>query len=91
TAALCYLPTRVGGLLEFYHTEIPISHRHLGIGYRLVEESLRWAEESGTLVIPTCSFVKRHLDFVGTHRHTSVIVYTEEEALDRLYGKDQSS
>ncbi|KAI9470943.1 MAG: GCN5-related N-acetyl-transferase-domain-containing protein [Benjaminiella poitrasii] len=77
TAALCYLPTRVKDVIETYHTEIPLSYRNRGIGDKLVKECLTWAKESGTLVIPTCKFVKRHLE---CHQY-DIIVKDEKEAL----------
>lgn len=64
-AAICYLPTTVKNVIEVYHIEIPIAYRHQGLGDKLVKECLNWAKESGTLVIPTCAFVKRHLECIG--------------------------
>jgi predicted GNAT family acetyltransferase len=55
-------------------------YRHQGIGDKLVKQCLDWAKESGTLVIPTCHFVQRHLEYVGHHKYDSIIVKTEQEA-----------
>ncbi|KAI8079545.1 uncharacterized protein B0P05DRAFT_541035 [Gilbertella persicaria] len=84
TAALCYLPTRVKRVIEVYHIEIPVTFRHMGIGDKLVKECLNWAKESRTLVIPTCSFVKRHLELFD---YDSVIVNNEQEAMKRFAKK----
>ncbi|KAL9555872.1 hypothetical protein MBANPS3_002154 [Mucor bainieri] len=83
TAAICYLPTRVKNVIEVYHTEIPARHRHKGIGDRLVKACLLWAKESGTFVIPTCSFVRRHLDYNGFQNYDLVIVKNEQEAQNK--------
>ncbi|KAI7880696.1 hypothetical protein K492DRAFT_177674 [Lichtheimia hyalospora FSU 10163] len=81
-AALCYLPTRVQSVVEFYHTEIPAAYRHRGIGDMLVKYALQWAERSGLLVIPTCPFVKRYLKHhQGCH---APVVSTEQEGVDRM-------
>ncbi|KAL7313002.1 hypothetical protein PS15m_008704 [Mucor circinelloides] len=83
TAAICYLPTRVKNVIEVYHTEIPPHHRHKGIGDKLVKACLLWAKESGTFVIPTCSFVRRHLDYNGFQNYDPVIVRNEQEAQNK--------
>ncbi|OAC99153.1 hypothetical protein MUCCIDRAFT_114331 [Mucor lusitanicus CBS 277.49] len=83
TAAICYLPTRVKNVIEVYHTEIPPHHRHKGIGDQLVKACLLWAKESGTFVIPTCSFVRRHLDYNGFQNYDPVIVKNEQEAQNK--------
>ncbi|OBZ91309.1 hypothetical protein A0J61_00633 [Choanephora cucurbitarum] len=77
-AALCYLPTRVKKVIEVYHIEIPIKFRHRGVGDKLVKEFLDWAKESGTLVIPACNFVKRHLELFD---YGTTIVSNEQEAV----------
>ncbi|KAI9357471.1 hypothetical protein BD770DRAFT_388808, partial [Pilaira anomala] len=63
TAAICYLPTTIKNVIETYHIEIPMAYRHKGLGDKLVKECLEWAKESGTLIIPTCAFVQRHLEW----------------------------
>jgi predicted GNAT family acetyltransferase len=50
-----------------------MSFRHLGLGDKLVNECLDWAKESGTLVIPTCAFVKRHLEHIGSRKYDSIL------------------
>ncbi|KAI7903456.1 GCN5-related N-acetyl-transferase-domain-containing protein [Cokeromyces recurvatus] len=80
TAALCYLPTRVRDIIEIYHTEIPISYRNKGIGDKLVKECLRWAKQSGKLIIPTCRFVQRHLEQHEYENHDEFIIKDEKEA-----------
>ncbi|KAI8647233.1 hypothetical protein BD408DRAFT_169294 [Parasitella parasitica] len=78
-AAICYLPTRTKNVIEVYHTEIPPKHRHKGVGDRLVRECLTWAKESGTFVIPTCTFVRRHLEYNRLQNYHLVIVKNEQE------------
>lgn len=63
--------------------EIPLHHRHKGVGDRLVRECLLWAKESGTFVIPTCRFVRRHLDYNGFQNYDPVIVKNEQEAQNK--------
>ncbi|KAG2226648.1 hypothetical protein INT45_000995 [Circinella minor] len=79
-AALCYLPTRVQTLIEFYHTEIPIGYRDMGLGDLLVKRAFEWAEERKALIIATCPFVRRYL---ARHPYNNV-VRTEQEAIERL-------
>ncbi|KAI9493988.1 GCN5-related N-acetyl-transferase-domain-containing protein, partial [Zychaea mexicana] len=79
-AALCYLPTRVQTLIEFYHTEIPLGYRDMGVGDLLVKSAFEWAAERNALVIATCPFVRRYL---ARHQHSNV-VSTEQEAVERL-------
>ncbi|KAI9255581.1 GCN5-related N-acetyl-transferase-domain-containing protein [Phascolomyces articulosus] len=79
-AALCYLPTRVQTLIEFYHTEIPIGYRDMGLGDQLVKKAFEWAEERKALIIATCPFVRRYL---VRHQHGNV-VRTEQEAIEWL-------
>ncbi|KAI9312802.1 GCN5-related N-acetyl-transferase-domain-containing protein, partial [Dichotomocladium elegans] len=67
-AALCYLPTRLQSLVEFYHTEIPVHYRQMGLGDILVNHAFQWAEQMGLLVIPSCTFVKRYLQHHDEHR-----------------------
>ncbi|KAI8137444.1 hypothetical protein BJV82DRAFT_674790 [Fennellomyces sp. T-0311] len=79
-AALCYLPTRIQSLIEFYHTEIPLEYRHMGLGDLLASRAFAWAEEQKALVVATCPFVRRYLLH---HRHGNV-VRTEQEAIELL-------
>lgn len=81
-AALCYLPTRFQKMIEFYHTEIPVAYRDLGLGDLLVTQGFRWAEAAKLLVIPTCPFVRRFLEHNEHHR--DCIVYSENEGLSKL-------
>ncbi|KAI8888835.1 hypothetical protein K501DRAFT_320736 [Backusella circina FSU 941] len=62
TAALCYLPTRFQGIIEFYHLEIPIAYRHQGLGDYLLDEAFQWVERSKISVVPSCPFVHEYLE-----------------------------
>ncbi|CAO3600441.1 unnamed protein product [Absidia cylindrospora] len=86
-AALCYLPTRYSTLIEFYHTEVPLAYRHLGLGDLLVRRAFEWVEQSNLLVIPSCPFVLRYLrthypDMNGGQ--WKYIVDDEMEGLEKL-------
>ncbi|KAJ8655934.1 hypothetical protein O0I10_008374 [Lichtheimia ornata] len=82
-AALCYLPTRFQKMIEFYHTEIPVAYRDLGLGDLLVTQGFRWAEAAKLLVIPTCPFVRRFLEH-NNEPNRDCIVYSENEGLSKL-------
>ncbi|KAI8993510.1 hypothetical protein BDB01DRAFT_330644 [Pilobolus umbonatus] len=84
-AAVCYLPTTITNVVEFYHTEIPISHRNKGIGDRLIHKSLYWAKESGMLVIPTCAFVQQHLEHFGLQHYHSVLFCPLSPTIEELH------
>ncbi|KAI8079446.1 hypothetical protein BDF21DRAFT_463512 [Thamnidium elegans] len=83
TAAICYLPTTVKNVIETYHIEIPFAYRHMGLGDKLVKECLDWAKESGTLIIPTCAFVQRHLECVGLQKYDPVLVLPPQTLLKK--------
>ncbi|KAI7880390.1 hypothetical protein K492DRAFT_237317 [Lichtheimia hyalospora FSU 10163] len=80
-AALCYLPTRLHLLVDFYHTEIPENYRHLGLGDLLARYAFEWAEENNKLVIPTCAFIQRYLEH---YKYMNNVVRNEQEAIERL-------
>ncbi|KAI8069645.1 hypothetical protein BC940DRAFT_22797 [Gongronella butleri] len=61
-AALCYLPTRFAPIVEFYHTEIPVAYRNMGIGDTIVRRAFDWVQQLNLLVIPTCPFVRKYLN-----------------------------
>ncbi|ORX60705.1 hypothetical protein DM01DRAFT_1332831 [Hesseltinella vesiculosa] len=61
TAALCYLPTRFPTIVEFYHTEIPMTYRNMGIGDIILKRAFEWVQQLNLLIIPTCPFVKKYL------------------------------
>ncbi|KAI8371546.1 uncharacterized protein BYT42DRAFT_616633 [Radiomyces spectabilis] len=83
-AALCYLPTRYKRVLEFYHTEIPVNYRNMGIGDLLVQHALQWAESSQVLVLPVCPFVSRHLQIHNQRTHPwSCIVSNEQDIISK--------
>ncbi|GAB5588179.1 hypothetical protein Unana1_03079 [Umbelopsis nana] len=93
TAATCYLPTRFRGVLEFYHTEIPIEYRSLGIGDLLAGCAFQWAENNGLNVLPTCPFLQRHLKqrFPNDQDRWTCVVQNEHEALNRIAHTNSSS
>lgn len=55
----------------------------MGLGDKLVKECLDWAKESGTLVIPTCAFVQRHLECVGLQKYDPVLVLPPQPLLKK--------
>lgn len=50
--------------LDYQSTFVPSEHRERGIGSAIVERALRYAEDEGYRVVPSCPFVK---DFVERH------------------------
>jgi hypothetical protein len=50
------------GRLDFTSTFVPPSHRHQGIGERIVKHALAYARERGYEVIPTCPFVRQVIE-----------------------------
>ncbi|KAI9019355.1 hypothetical protein CLU79DRAFT_758460 [Phycomyces nitens] len=86
-AALCYLPTRFQAIVEFYHTEIPIAYRNMGIGDRMAQEAFLWLEQSNRLMIPTCPFVLRYLERHFQDRNGGSwahVVRSEQEGMEKL-------
>jgi predicted GNAT family acetyltransferase len=43
--------------VDYQSTWVPPAARDRGVGHRLVDYALRWAEQEGLVVIPTCPFV----------------------------------
>ncbi|KAG2178743.1 hypothetical protein INT43_001589 [Umbelopsis isabellina] len=85
-AALCYLPTRFRGIIEFYHTEIPLEYRSRGIGDLIAHYAFQWAENNNYQVLPTCSFLQRHLkhQFPDEQGLWSCVIHNEQEGLNRI-------
>lgn len=50
------------GVVDFQRTWVPPSHRHQGIGERLVRHALAWAASNEYRVIPSCWFVRQVVD-----------------------------
>ena len=48
--------------LDIYRTFVPNALRGRGIAAALTEEALKFAEESGYTVIPSCSYVERYME-----------------------------
>ncbi|KAI8884930.1 hypothetical protein K501DRAFT_77057 [Backusella circina FSU 941] len=88
-AALCYLPTRVKKVVEFYHIEIPSCFRNKGLGDLLVKEALNWAKDTNTQVIPSCSFIQQHVLRANINKKwKDVIVDSEEEGMELVKRKE---
>ena len=47
--------------MTIWHTEIPPSHQHKGIGGKLVEEALQLASHDSSYLRIVCPFAKEHL------------------------------
>jgi uncharacterized protein len=47
--------------MTIWHTEIPLSHQHMGIGGKLVEEALQLASRDSSRLRIVCPFAKEHL------------------------------
>ena len=59
-----YLQYRKVGptMLEYYETFVPVEERRQGIGSKLVEEALRFAQLNNYQVVDTCPFVADYID-----------------------------
>jgi uncharacterized protein len=53
---------REGDAIALLHTEVDPAYEGQGVGSRLVEGVLTQLRDSGTGVLPHCSFVRRYLD-----------------------------
>ncbi|KAL0092439.1 hypothetical protein J3Q64DRAFT_1718979 [Phycomyces blakesleeanus] len=84
-AALCYLPTQYPTVVEFYHVEIPVAYRHQAIGDLLVGTALGWAVDTGYQVIPTCEFVRLHLEnkYIRTHKTLPACIKTVSQSANQ--------
>ena len=47
--------------MTIWHTEIPPSHQHMGVGGKLVEEALQLASRDSSRLRIVCPFAKQHL------------------------------
>jgi uncharacterized protein len=48
-------------LMTIWHTEVPPSLQHMGIGGKLVEEAIQLAERDSSRLRIVCPFAKEHL------------------------------
>lgn len=46
------------GEVSLLHTVVPPEHEGRGVGSRLAEAAVRWAQEQQLEVVPVCSFVQ---------------------------------
>ena len=47
--------------MTIWHTEVPLSLQHMGIGGKLVEEAVQMAERDSSYLRIVCPFAKEHL------------------------------
>ena len=47
--------------MTIWHTEIPPSHQHMGVGGKLVEEALQLASRDSSRLRIVCPFAKEHI------------------------------
>src|SRR5215468_2509465 len=47
--------------MTIWHTEVPPSLQHMGIGGKLVEEAIQWASRDSSGLRIVCPFAKEHL------------------------------
>lgn len=65
---VAFIQYKIGKSGNWYlvHTEVPEQIKNLGVGNKLVRESLNLIDEQGIKIIPSCPFVKafiqRHQD-----------------------------
>ncbi|MCC6077311.1 GNAT family N-acetyltransferase [Pseudomonas sp. GCM10022188] len=48
--------------IDIYRTFVPDALRGRGLAAALTEQALRFAEDSGYTVIPSCSYVERYME-----------------------------
>ncbi len=60
TAKLQY--TERGNALDLTHTIVPTADEGRGVGTRLVESAIAYAEAQGKKIIPTCPFVQHYIE-----------------------------
>lgn len=69
TAFLIY--EKIEDSMRLIHTEVPLALRGKGVGARLVNGVMKWAEQKNTKVIPLCPFV---IDYIKAHpEHLSLV------------------
>lgn len=59
-----YLQYRKVGptMLEFFETFVPVEEREQGIGSKITDEALRYAQSNNLMVVDTCPFVADYID-----------------------------
>jgi uncharacterized protein len=53
---------RSSKMMDIISTYVPVDHRNKGIAAKLVEASLKYAEENDLGIIPTCPYVGVYLE-----------------------------
>lgn len=64
-------------MLEYFETFVPVTERKQGIGTKLVEEALRYAQLTNFQVIDTCPFVADYID--ANHEFEKIRIDAEEK------------
>ncbi len=64
-----YLAYRQAGddTLDLYHTSVPETLQGEGVAAALTERALRFAEENGYKVVPSCPYVQKYMTDHGLH------------------------
>jgi len=60
---IAFIDYKIGksGKMYLIHTEVPEDIGQKGIGSKLVKETLDYLKSEGTLIVPSCPFIRRYL------------------------------
>jgi hypothetical protein len=50
-----------GGVMQMFHTEVPVASEGRGIAASLVRAAIEYARENGLKILPACSYVRVYM------------------------------
>ena len=50
-----------GGVMQMFHTEVPVAFEGRGIAASLVRAAIAYARENGLRILPACSYVRVYM------------------------------
>jgi predicted GNAT family acetyltransferase len=50
-----------GGVMQMFHTEVPVAFEGRGIAASLVRAAIDYARENGLKILPACSYVRVYM------------------------------
>ena len=51
----------VGGVMQIFHTEVPVEFEGRGIAALIIRAAIDYAREHGLKVLPACSYVRSYM------------------------------